>query len=296
MNSFYGGGKEGVSDTFGSALWCLDYLFDLASHGCRGANLETDVNQLGFISFYSPIVHDAAGVCSARPEYYGMLAFATAPAAANCSRPSSRRVRRWATEKRREGDVNLTAYATRDGQGTVYLTAINKDLARDATVECPLPEGCSRRRGVPPARPARSTPRRASPFAGAAVADDGSWSPGPAEVVPVAAGVARVGVPHASAVVVRFGASEKFYEDGKGSVGLALSAKGRTGSGSADAMKRRALGSRVISAPATSRHPEVLRRILSPFVPLRLRRTEARDKERRADEILRRGGGASGSR
>jgi len=24
VNSFSGGGKEGISDTFGSALWCLD--------------------------------------------------------------------------------------------------------------------------------------------------------------------------------------------------------------------------------------------------------------------------------
>jgi len=64
--------------TFASALWCLDYMFNLAAHGCGGVNMETDVNQLGFISHYSPIVHDANGVCSARPEYYGMLAFAMA--------------------------------------------------------------------------------------------------------------------------------------------------------------------------------------------------------------------------
>jgi len=56
VNSFYGGGKAGVSDTFGSALWCLDYLFNLAAHGCAGVNMETDINQLGFISHYSPIV------------------------------------------------------------------------------------------------------------------------------------------------------------------------------------------------------------------------------------------------
>jgi len=40
--------------------------------------METDINQLGFISFYSPIVHDAAGSATARPEYNGMLAFAMA--------------------------------------------------------------------------------------------------------------------------------------------------------------------------------------------------------------------------
>jgi len=45
VNSFYGGGKDGVSDTFGSALWCLDYMFQLATYGCTGINMETDVNQ-----------------------------------------------------------------------------------------------------------------------------------------------------------------------------------------------------------------------------------------------------------
>ena len=59
VNSFYGGGKEGVSDTFGSALWCLDYLLDAAAHGCQGVNLETDVNQHGWVSHYSPIFRDA---------------------------------------------------------------------------------------------------------------------------------------------------------------------------------------------------------------------------------------------
>jgi hypothetical protein len=102
VNSFSGGGKEGVSDAFGSALWCLDYLFRLASHGCSGVNIETDVNQLGFVSFYSPIAHDADGVCSARPEYYGMLAFAMAGRGEVIKASLA------------ENDINLTAYATRD--------------------------------------------------------------------------------------------------------------------------------------------------------------------------------------
>jgi len=36
----YGGGKPGVSDTFASALWRLDYMFLLASYDCEGLNLE----------------------------------------------------------------------------------------------------------------------------------------------------------------------------------------------------------------------------------------------------------------
>jgi hypothetical protein len=74
--SFSGGGKPGVSDTFAAALWALDYLFVLASHGCGGVNMETGVNHLGRISYYTPISDDLAGHYSAAPEYYGLLAFA----------------------------------------------------------------------------------------------------------------------------------------------------------------------------------------------------------------------------
>jgi hypothetical protein len=61
-----------------SALWVLDYHFTLAANGCSGANMETGVNQLGFVSSYSPIGDDGHGHYSARPEYYGMLAFSHA--------------------------------------------------------------------------------------------------------------------------------------------------------------------------------------------------------------------------
>ena len=53
-NSFCGGGKPGVSDTFGASLWALDFLWKLASAGCAGVNMETGVNQLGFVSSYFP--------------------------------------------------------------------------------------------------------------------------------------------------------------------------------------------------------------------------------------------------
>ena len=78
VNSFSGGGKVGVSDTFAEGLWCLDYMFTLASYGCDGVNIETDINHLAWISHYSPIIHDPTGKITACPEYYGMLAFAMA--------------------------------------------------------------------------------------------------------------------------------------------------------------------------------------------------------------------------
>jgi hypothetical protein len=78
MNSFSGGGRPGVSDTFLGALWTLNIMLLLAQSGCAGVNLETGVNQLGFVSSYSPIQDDGKGVNSAGVPYYGMLAFAAA--------------------------------------------------------------------------------------------------------------------------------------------------------------------------------------------------------------------------
>ncbi|HZP04635.1 MAG TPA: glycosyl hydrolase family 79 C-terminal domain-containing protein [Terracidiphilus sp.] len=76
INSFSGGGLPGVSDTFIGAIWTLNTMLLLAQNGCSGVNMETGVNQLGFISSYSPIQDDGNGVNSAGPPYYGMLAFA----------------------------------------------------------------------------------------------------------------------------------------------------------------------------------------------------------------------------
>lgn len=190
VNSFSGGGKRGVSDTFGSALWCLDYMFILASYGCAGVNMETDINQLGFISHYSPIVHDAAGNCTARAEYYGMLAFAMAGNGA---------LLKLTLEK---GDINLSAYATQDKQGYLWITVVNKDLSQDADLEAVLPEGYSTAAAFRLKAPSVTSQDQVT-FAQSEVSADGKWTAGLPEHVTVNGGAARLQVPHASAVVVR---------------------------------------------------------------------------------------------
>ena len=78
INSFSGGGLPGVSNSFVGSLWTLNTMLLLALNGCSGVNMETGVNQLGFVSSYSPIQDDGKGVNSAGAPYYGMLAFARA--------------------------------------------------------------------------------------------------------------------------------------------------------------------------------------------------------------------------
>ncbi len=117
-NSLCGGGKPGVSDTFGAALWALDFMWKLAWADAAGVNMETGVNQLGWISWYSPLGDDQHGGYSAKPDYYGMLAFAQGSLG-----------QRFATECD-AGGLNLTAYASGD-EKRVAVTLVNKE-ARDA--------------------------------------------------------------------------------------------------------------------------------------------------------------------
>jgi hypothetical protein len=40
-----------------------------------------------------------------------------------------------------KSDINLSAYATKDEQGGLWITVVNKDFHRDAAVEALIPEG-----------------------------------------------------------------------------------------------------------------------------------------------------------
>jgi hypothetical protein len=122
MNSFYGGGRPGVSDTIVGALWTLDSMLLLAEYGCGGVNMETGVNQLGFESSYSPI-RDTGTATAGRP-YYGMLAFAAAFAHGPEVLPM---------EVGAEG-ANVTAYALGHNGKPRCAVVVNKERAKDVRV------------------------------------------------------------------------------------------------------------------------------------------------------------------
>jgi hypothetical protein len=181
--SFSGGGKEGVSDTFASALWALDYLLELASFGCAGVNMETGVNHLGWISHYTPIGDDLKGNYSAAPEYYGLLAFAQMSKgellAVDCQ----------------AGGTNLTAHAVRDGR-ELCVAVINKDKSQDASVTI---NGVSARSAAVMRLTASSlTAMNGITLGGASVDGEGNWT-GKRERASLSAGLQ---VPAGSAALV----------------------------------------------------------------------------------------------
>jgi hypothetical protein len=201
-NSFYNGGAAGVSDTFASALWGLDFMWWWAAHGAAGINFHggDSVASGGRlrISRYAAFVTSGAGF-RIRPLGYGLKAFEVgahgriipAEIAAN------------------PDQLNLTAYAAQGADGSLVLTLINKEHG---------PGGRSARVIVPAGPGAAAMMALAAPGAdvaatdgitlgGAAIGDDaswaGTWTPAPP---PDAAGGRAISLPSATALVIKYAA------------------------------------------------------------------------------------------
>lgn len=128
-NSFYNGGAKGVSDTFASALWGLDYMWWWAQNGCNGLNFHTGnwvaagphLTRCRYAIFWT----NPTGV-TVHPLGYAMEAFNVAAhgrfVPVHIIGPPM---------------LNMTAYGTLAPDGDLYITAINKThggLARSLRV------------------------------------------------------------------------------------------------------------------------------------------------------------------
>ncbi|MGI8411972.1 MAG: glycosyl hydrolase family 79 C-terminal domain-containing protein [Solirubrobacteraceae bacterium] len=113
MNSAACEGRSGVSDTFASALWVLDTLFNMANVGVQGVNLHTLPG-----ARYEPFSFTHSGGAwhaFVHPEYYGMLMFAQAAPPGSQLLPVSVA----------SGPVKI--WATRGLDGRVRVVLINQD-------------------------------------------------------------------------------------------------------------------------------------------------------------------------
>ncbi len=74
-NSVSCGGRSGVSDTFGSALWALDYIVRSMSAGVAGMNFQgAPANCHGYSPVCAPTPAQlASGELRAQPEWYALL-------------------------------------------------------------------------------------------------------------------------------------------------------------------------------------------------------------------------------
>jgi hypothetical protein len=125
LNSVSCSGKRGVSDTFASALWMLDTLFNMASVGVDGVNIHSLPG-----ARYEPFtLSKQRGKWQAlvHPAYYAMLMFAEAFPPGAQLLPVSAPV----------GPVKV--WATRSPTGRTRVVVINKDPVNTQTVQVSVP-------------------------------------------------------------------------------------------------------------------------------------------------------------
>ena len=123
-NSFYAGGASGVSNSYASSLWVIDFLFNCAQGGSAGTNLHGGGNSDG----YTPIADWNGVVQDARPEYYGILFFTLAgPGTLYATQLSA-------------GSLNVTAYAVKAPTGNLNLVIVNKDQIQNLQLTVQLPQ------------------------------------------------------------------------------------------------------------------------------------------------------------
>jgi hypothetical protein len=122
MNAISCGGERGVSDTFASALWALDTLFEFARVGIDGVNINTKPGSLNELFILTDV--DGTWHASVRPEYYGLMMFAQAA-------PRGSRLLHIS------GSVpsRLHAWATRSPHGQVHIVLINDSLHQSRLVK-----------------------------------------------------------------------------------------------------------------------------------------------------------------
>ena len=185
FNSATGGGKTGLSDTFASALWGVDFFFDVVEHGGVGVNLHNSFNPGG----YSPLCYlPEENRFEAAPLYYGMLLFHQA-------------AQGWVVPVECQTTANFTAHAVLGEDGKLRVMLINKDLRNP--VMASIASGSPRTKGDVIRLTAPSvTATQGVTLAGSAVAKDGTWTRQPGATVERVHGKFNGSLPAASAALL----------------------------------------------------------------------------------------------
>lgn len=180
-NSVYEGGKTGISDTLGAALWGIDVMFTLAEAGWLGINFHG-----GGGNYYSPIAQKSSGSYEPRPLYYAMLLFAYTG---------------WGSliPIHNQG-TSLRAFAIRGTRDERRLVLVNKDLVQNAQVRIATK---GKKATILRLTAPSAGSKTGITFGGASVDPNGHWAPRVVESVKFKSDRLVVGVPAASAALVQ---------------------------------------------------------------------------------------------
>jgi hypothetical protein len=185
-NSYFGGGAIGVSNSYASALWVVDFLFDNALGGSSGVNLHGGGDKPG----YTPIADDDGYVTDVRPEYYGVLLFTLAGQG-----------RLLLTAVSASG-LNVTAYAVLSAQGGLNIVLINKEETQslEVSIDCGRPVYAADLTAMTGPSLLATT---GVAIQGASIAPDGGFSPGTAYTLAAFGNTVSCYIGALSAAVVR---------------------------------------------------------------------------------------------
>lgn len=186
-NSCYDGGKWGVSDTFASALWAADLMFEQAAAGAIGINFHG-----GGYGAYTPIAGSPEAGYIARPEYYGLLLFGVAGPGQLVQ----------TTLGGADALPLLSTYALRGTDGRMRVVLINKEIHQDAKVTLTGVSSASGR--VLRLEAPHVGDTTDVTFGGAPVGENGDWSPLVEEHLVAKDGQFHLHLPKATAVLIEF--------------------------------------------------------------------------------------------
>jgi hypothetical protein len=193
-NSFSDGGVLGASDVFGSALWAIDFLFQLAQAQSTGANFEGG----GFGDAkddYAPLTDNGAGqVTSIRPIFYGIQLFSMM---ANGTLMNTQVT----MPKTTAPNTTFSAYAVAQAKNTAVVLN-NKDTVNSVSTTVVFGRSFQKVSTYLLTAPSLESITGVT-FGGAPINPDGSWGPASDTVDSQLDHQVTVTVPPGSALLVR---------------------------------------------------------------------------------------------
>jgi hypothetical protein len=186
-NSFYSGGAPGVSDSYASSLWVLDFLFSAAQGGATGVNMHG-----GGQIHYTPIMDSNGFVSAVAPEYHGLLLFSLASTGTLMQTQFS------------AGSLNASAYAVKAANGGLNLIVVNKDSTQNLNISVSAGQTIHTSTLLAMAAPQATGLAALSgvTIQGATVNIDGSFAPSSAYTLPYSGTTTSCYVPALGAVLI----------------------------------------------------------------------------------------------
>lgn len=191
-NNYCGGGMPGVSNTFASALWGVDFLFTALEQRAARVNIQGVPNDPNgnwppHLNYYSPINNDGGTA----PIYYAMLLFHYAAANGKV------------VPTRLRTSANVSAHSVLGSDGKLYVILINKNQSGSTTIEINTTATYHSARTLWLKAPAISS-KHSVTLGGSQVGSDGRWSPSQLISMPVSGASSAITLPAGSAAVITY--------------------------------------------------------------------------------------------